>query len=239
MYSVKGGKIVVATNVAETSLTIPGIRYVIDTGLARISRYLPSSRTTSLPVGPVSRSSADQRMGRCGRVQKGACFRLYTEENYESRPRFTPPEILRSNLAEVILRMMDLKLGDVKTFPFLDQPGPRSIKDGFDTLLEVGAIGLDGKSYRLTEKGRLMARMPLDPRISCMILEARKEGCVREVAIIASALSIQDPRERPLDRAAEADQVHAPFRDKDSDFVTLFNIWTRYHRTWELSLIHI
>ncbi len=232
VYSVQGRKIVVATNVAETSLTIPGITYVIDTGLARISRYLPNTRTTSLPITPVSRSSADQRKGRCGRVQKGTCIRLYSEEDYASRDKFTPPEILRSNLAEVILRMVFLKLGDIADFPFVDHPSQRSIKDGFDTLVELGAINRIGKDHTLTEKGRLMARMPMDPKISRMVLEAHKEGCVREVAIIASALSIQDPRERPSGRTSEADRVHAPFKASDSDFITLLNIWNGYHHTW-------
>jgi ATP-dependent helicase HrpA len=233
VYAVAGQKIVVATNVAETSLTIPGITYVIDTGLARISRYVPSSRTTSLPISPISQSSADQRMGRCGRIQDGICIRLYSKEGYESRPPFTTPEILRSNLAEVILRMIFLNLGDIASFPFVDRPNRRSIKDGFDLLVELGAIVRNGKVYSLTEKGRIMARMPMDPRISRMIIEARKEGCVREVAIIASALSIQDPRERPLEKASMVDQTHAPFRDSDSDFITLLNIWNRYHHTWE------
>ena len=233
IYRVKGRKIVVATNVAETSLTIPGIKYVIDTGLARISQYLPSTRTTSLPITRISKSSADQRKGRCGRVQKGLCIRLYSEEDYESRPLFTPPEILRSNLAEVILRMMSLNLGDIASFPFVDHPHPKSVKDGFDLLRELGAVKRDGRGYVLTEKGRIMAQMPLDPKISRMMLEARKEGCVREVAVIASALSIRDPRERPLERAAQADQMHAPFKDQASDFITLLNIWNRYHRSWK------
>jgi ATP-dependent helicase HrpA len=232
VYSVTGRKIIVATNVAETSLTIPGIKYVIDTGLARISRYLPRTRTTSLPISPISRSSADQRKGRCGRVQNGVCIRLYAEEDYESRSAFTAPEILRSNLAEVILRMVFLKLGHPASFPFLDKPSARSIKDGFDLLTELGAIVREGKDYALTEKGHLMARMPLDPRISRMMLEARIEGCVRQVAVIASALSIQDPRERPPEKADHADQMHAPFKDPDSDFITLLNIWKRYHREW-------
>ncbi|MEJ2726152.1 MAG: ATP-dependent RNA helicase HrpA, partial [Deltaproteobacteria bacterium] len=217
---------------AETSLTIPGIKYVIDTGLARISQYLPRTRTTTLPVTPISRSSADQRKGRCGRVQKGICIRLYPEEDYESRPAFTPPEILRSSLAEVILRMIFLDLGGPASFPFLDKPKARSIKDGYDLLLELGAIARQGPDHVLTEKGRLMARMPLDPRISRMLLEAQKEGCVSEVAVIASALSIQDPRERPAEKLDQADQMHAPFKDKESDFVTLLNIWNRYHREW-------
>jgi len=233
VYSVKGHKIIVATNVAETSLTIPGIKYVIDTGLARISRYVPSSRTISLPISPISRSSADQRKGRCGRVEHGVCIRLYTREDYETRPVYTIPEILRANLAEVILRMISLKLGPISNFPFLDKPNPKSIKDGLDLLLELGAIVKDGKVYSLTEKGSVMARMPLDPKVSRMLLEAKKEDCVREVAIIASALSIQDPRERPVEKADQADQMHAPFKDPDSDFMSLINIWNRYHRLWE------
>ena len=233
VYSVTGSKIVVATNVAETSLTIPGIKYVIDTGLARIPRYLPRTRTTSLAIGPVSRSSADQRKGRCGRVQNGVCIRLYSEESYESRPVFTPPEIQRSNLAEVILRMLSLRLGHPSAFPFLDPPSERSIKDGFDLLVELGAAEKKGPDFRLTEKGRLMARIPMDPRISRMLLEAAKEGCMQETAVIASALSIQDPRERPVEKALQADQMHAPFKNPDSDFLTLLNIWNRYHREWE------
>jgi ATP-dependent helicase HrpA len=233
VYSVTGPKIVVATNVAETSLTIPNIKYVLDTGIARISRYQPSSRTTSLPISPISQSSADQRKGRCGRVQNGICIRLYSQEDYDSRHVFTAPEILRSNLAEVILRMISMNLGQITSFPFLDMPKARSIKDGFDLLVELGAIVKDGKDFSLTEKGRIMARMPMDPKISRMIIEAQKEGCVREVAIIASALSIQDPRERPTEKAVQADQVHAPFRDSDSDFITLLNIWKQYHRSWK------
>ncbi len=231
VFTVTGPKIVVATNVAETSLTIPGIKYVIDTGLARISRYLPSTRTTSLPISSVSRSSADQRKGRCGRVQNGICIRLYSREDYEKRPEYTLPEILRANLADVILRMLSLNLEDIAGFPFLDRPHPKSIKDGFDLLRELGAIEENSEGISLTQRGRLMARLPLDPRISRMILEARKEGCVQQVAVIAAALSIQDPRERPFENAAKADQMHAPFKDGDSDFITLLNIWERYHRS--------
>ena len=231
--SAGGRKIVVATNVAETSLTIPGIRFVIDTGLARISRYLPRTRTTSLPISPISRSSADQRKGRCGRTESGVCIRLYSEEDYDSRPEFTEPEILRSNLAEVILRMISLKLGDIGAFPFLDCPNPRSIKDGFDLLVELDAVVRREGVVFLTDKGRLMARMPVDPKISRMIIEARKEGCVRDVAIIASALTVQDPRERPMVKAAHADQMHARFKDVGSDFVTLLNLWNAYHLSWE------
>ena len=246
-------KIIVATNVAETSLTIPGIRYVVDSGLARILRYSPRSRTTSLPVVPVSRSSADQRKGRCGRVQQGICVRLYAEDDYLSRPLYTPPEILRANLAEVILRMIALRLGDITDFPFIDRPDSKSIKDGFDLLYELGAItygqrakgkahsaqiesgkrqrkiGKSSKHLKLTEKGRLMAKMPLDPRLSRMLLEANDQGCIDQIAVIAAALSIQDPRERPLEKAAEADRMHAQFDDPLSDFTTLLNIWNRYH----------
>ena len=193
-------KIVVATNVAETSITIPGIRYVIDTGLARIAQYNPRSRTAGLPVRAISRSSADQRKGRCGRVQNGICIRLYEEEDYLGRPLYTPPEILRSNLAGVILRMLALNLGDIDAFPFIDRPAPKSVRDGIEILLEIGAIEPEEKEergpthpWRLTERGRIMARLPLDPRISRMILEARKEGCLPEIVIIAAALAIQDP----------------------------------------------
>ncbi len=228
-----GRKIVVATNVAETSLTIPGIRYVIDTGLARIPRYLTGTRTTSLAVVPISRSSADQRKGRCGRVAKGVCFRLYSEAAYEASEEFTPPEILRSNLGDVILRMMALGLGMVESFPFVDRPHPKSIRDGYVLLLELGAIEKGEQGYRLTPTGRKMARIPLDPRVSRMLIEAAKLGVLEEMAVICAALSIQDPRERPLEKADQADRAHGPFKDPESDFVTLFNIWTQYERTWE------
>jgi len=218
-------KVIVSTNVAETSLTIPGITYVVDTGIARIPRYLPRTRTTIMPVVPISRSSADQRKGRSGRVRGGVCIRLYSEEDYETRPRFTPPEIQRANLAEVILRMLSLKLGDVGNFPFIDPPGKRSVSDGFQVLGELGAVsGTEGR-VSLTERGRLMARMPLDPRISRMILEACRQGCLEEVAIIASGLSIQDPRERPTGKTTEADRHHAAFAHPESDFLTLLNIF--------------
>ncbi|MGD0783257.1 MAG: ATP-dependent RNA helicase HrpA, partial [Candidatus Aminicenantales bacterium] len=233
VYGVQGPKIVVATNVAETSLTIPGIRFVVDTGLARISQYLPGSRINSLPIRPISRSSADQRMGRCGRVAKGVCIRLYSEEDYLERAPFTPPEILRSNLAEVILRMISLNLGHPSNFPFVDRPPAAAVKDGFDTLVELGAIRGEGIEYGLTEKGRRMARMPVDPRISRMLIEAIKEDSLREVAVVAAALSIRDPRERPLEKAAQADAMHAPFKEERSDFLTLLNIWERYHGAFE------
>ena len=235
-----GRKIIVATNVAETSITIPGIKYVVDTGLARLLRYLPRTRTTALPIEPVSQSSADQRMGRCGRVENGVCIRLYSEEDYESRPIYTPPEILRSNLAEVILRMIALNLGDIESFPFIDQPASKSISDGFELLKELGAIeetkdkrkNADSK-YKLTSLGRFMAKIPLDPRISRMLIEARKEGCISEILVIAAVLSIQDPRERPMEKAEEADQAQAKFADPFSDFITLLNIWNAYRRIWK------
>ena len=229
VYSVGGPKIVVATNVAETSLTIPRIRYVIDTGLARISQYQPGTRINSLPISPVSQASADQRKGRCGRVQEGLCLRLYSQEDYESRARFTPPEILRSNLAEVILRMIYLGLGHPAEFPFVDRPQPKNIKDGYETLLELGAISERGREFELTPLGRQMAVLPLDPKISRMLLEAGSEGCLREMAVIASVLSIRDPRERPPDKAGLADQAQSAFAHRDSDFLTLLNIWDRFH----------
>ncbi len=233
VYSVSGPKIVVATNVAETSLTIPGIRYVVDTGLARIAQYQPGTQISSLPISPVSRSNADQRKGRCGRVREGLCLRLYAEEDYASRPRFTPPEIFRSNLAEVILRMLFMRLGDPLEFPFVDVPSARLVKDGYETLVELGAIKRAGPEAELTDKGRLMARMPLDPRIARMLLQAREEGCLGPVAVIASALSIRDPRERPQEKASEADRVQAMFKHPDSDFLTILNIWNRFHDSWE------
>jgi ATP-dependent helicase HrpA len=229
-------KIIVATNVAETSITIPGIRYVIDTGLARVVQYNPRSRTTGLPVRAISRSSADQRKGRCGRVQNGVCIRLYSEEDYLGRPLFTPPEILRANLAGVILRMLALGLGDIDAFPFIDRPAPKSIRDGLEILQELDAIEPEPQegqeappSWRLTERGRFMARLPLDPRISRMIIEARTEGCLPEIAVLAAALSIQDPRERPAEKEAQADQAHALFKDPASDFSSLLAIWQRCH----------
>lgn len=228
-----GRKVIVATNVAETSITIPGIKYVIDTGVARIPRYSPRTRTTSLPVMEISRSSADQRKGRCGRVANGICIRLYDEASYEGRPLFTLPEILRANLAEVILRMLSLKLGRVETFPFVDPPSPQSISDGFQTLMELGAIcevkGRKGEiGHRLTETGRIMAAIPVDPKLSRILIEAAANGCVNEVLVIIAALTIRDPRERPEGKEAQADQKHAAFKDPLSDFLTLLNIWKRF-----------
>nr|WP_320192280.1 ATP-dependent RNA helicase HrpA [uncultured Desulfobacter sp.] len=226
-----GRKVVISTNVAETSLTIPGIKYVVDTGLARIPSYSPRTRTTALPVSPVSQSSANQRMGRCGRVENGVCIRLYDEDDFNGRPFFTTPEILRSNLAEVILRMIALQLGDVSTFPFIDPPAPKSIKDGFDTLLELNAIAANnarkktGRKYRLTPSGRLMARLPMDPKLSRILLNAGDTGVLKEAVVITTALTVSDIRQRPADKVQAADQKHAQFKDPASDFITLLNIW--------------
>jgi ATP-dependent helicase HrpA len=233
-FPIRERKIVVATNVAETSITIPGIRFVIDTGLARISYYNARTRTSSLPIRPVSRSSADQRAGRCGRVQHGVCIRLYSREDYESRNLFTPPEILRSNLAEVILRMLTLRIDDPAAFPFVDPPAPKNIRGGYEILEELGAvereeIGSIATRYRLTARGRRMAHLPLDPRISRMILEAEKEGCLDEILVIAASLSTQDPRERPAGKEKEADRAQAVFVNPSSDFLTLIKIWEQYH----------
>ncbi|MBW2410753.1 MAG: ATP-dependent RNA helicase HrpA, partial [Deltaproteobacteria bacterium] len=235
-----GRKIIVATNVAETSLTIPGIRYVIDTGFARIAQYNPRSRTKALPITPISRSSADQRCGRCGRLENGVCMRLFAEEDYQARELFTPPEILRSNLADVILRMIALDLGDIDAFPFIDKPATKNIQDGFNLLKELGAItearnikGRQANRFFLTEKGKLMAAIPLDPRLSRMLIEAQTEDCLPEIAVIAAALSIQDPRERPAEEADTADQIHARFDDPSSDFISLLNIWRDYHQYFE------
>ena len=223
-----GHKIVIATNVAETSVTVPGIRYVIDSGLARISGYNVRARTTSMPVSRISRASADQRKGRCGRIGPGICIRLYGEEDYQNRQEFTSPEILRSNLAEVILRMTALKLGNPATFPFIDPPSPRAIRDGYAQLHEFGAINNHNK---LTERGRIMARLPLDPCISRMIIEARENNALREITVIAAALTLQDPRVRPMGKETEADNAHARFINEKSDFLTLLSLWETYHKT--------
>jgi len=227
-------KIIVATNIAETSLTIPGIKYVIDAGLARILEYNPRSQTTGLPIKPISRSSAEQRKGRCGRVQNGICIRLYSQEDFSQKPLYTPPEIMRSNLAGVILRMLSLKLGSITSFPFIDRPQPKSIRDGIEILRDLGALAKECGSeatnqYKLTEIGNTMAQFPLDPRVSRMLIEAQKEGCVNEIAVIAAALSIQDPRERPYDKTDQASTAHALFHHAESDFLTYLNIWNRYH----------
>lgn len=215
-------RVVLATNVAETSLTVPGIRYVVDPGTARISRYSRRTKVQRLPIEPISQASAAQRAGRSGRTAPGVCIRLYSEEDFESRPRYTDPEILRTNLAAVILQMTALGLGDVEDFPFLDPPDRRSIRDGVALLQELGAFD---REAQLTEIGRRLARLPLDPRIGRMILQADTEGCVREVLVLAAALSIPDPRERPADREATAQQKHARFKDEHSDFISYLNLW--------------
>ncbi len=225
-----GRKIIVATNVAETSLTIPGIKYVVDTGLARIPCYSPRTRTTALPVSNISQSSANQRQGRCGRIENGVCIRLFDEDDFMARPFFTLPEILRSNLAEVILRMIALNLGDVSSFPFIDKPAPKSIKDGFSILIEIGAIEKREKKYILTKIGRIMARLPIDPKLSRILIEADKKGCLKEASVITTALAIADPRQRPAEKAQVADQKHAIFKDPASDFITLLNIWNAYKK---------
>lgn len=222
-------KIVVATNVAETSVTVPGIRYVVDTGFARISSYNVRARTTKLPVTAVSRASCDQRTGRCGRVGPGVCIRLYSEENYLNRLEFTPPEIVRSNLADVILRMIYLRLGHPEKFPFVDPPSSRAISDGYSLLNELGAIS----GRNLTERGRLMAQLPLDPRISRMIIEARNNNCLREVVIIAAALSVQDPKVRPAEFAKQADEAHQHFTSSASDFLSYLLLWDLYQNVIE------
>lgn len=231
-------KIIVATNIAETSLTIPGIKYVIDAGLARILEYNPRSQTTGLPIKPISASNAEQRKGRCGRVQNGICIRLYSQEEFSQKPLYTSPEIMRSNLAGVILRMLELNLGAVTSFPFIDKPQPKSIRDGIDILRDLGALTRDDSAeesnlFKLTETGRRMAEFPLDPRASRMMIEAQKENCVNEIAVIAAALSIQDPRERPYEKADEAPKAHAQFAHPESDFLTYLNIWNRYHGSLE------
>lgn len=218
-------RIVLSTNVAETSLTVPGIRYVVDTGLARLNRYSYRNKVEQLLVEKISQASANQRSGRCGRVMSGVCFRLYGEADFESRPAYTDPELLRSSLAGVILRMKALDLGDVESFPFLDPPQPRMINDGYQLLTELGAVD---EARRLTRIGRDLARLPIDPRIGRMVLEAKRQDCLSEVLVLAAALSIQDPRERPIDRAQAADQKHSEFRDERSDFAGLLKLWQFY-----------
>lgn len=220
-------RVVLATNVAETSLTVPGIRYVVDTGVARISRYSVRTKVQRLPIEPISQASANQRSGRCGRVSEGIAIRLYSEEDFEARPEFTDPEILRTNLASVILQMASLRLGDIARFPFVEPPDRRNVKAGTDLLEELGAVAAetDRSGVRLTGVGRRLARLPIDPRLGRMILEAERLGCLRDVLVIAAALSIQDPRERPEEQRAQADQLHARFKHETSDFLTWLNLW--------------
>ena len=220
-----GRRVVLATNVAETSLTVPGIRYVVDTGVARISRYSVRTKVQRLPVEAISQASANQRSGRCGRLGPGIAIRLYSEEDFEGRPEFTDPEILRTNLASVILQMASLGLGDMARFPFVEPPDRRNVSAGVQLLEELGALDATGGQSRLTKVGRRLARLPIDPRLARMVLEAERRGCVREVIVIAAALSLQDPRERPAEFQAQADQQHARFKADGSDFLTWLNLW--------------
>jgi ATP-dependent helicase HrpA len=227
----RGRRIVLATNVAETSLTVPGIRYVIDPGTARISRYSARTKVQRLPIEAISQASANQRAGRCGRVAAGVCIRLYAEEDFDERPAFTDPEILRTNLASVILQMATAGLGEIGDFPFLDPPDARSVADGVALLEELGALHARGgatrerRTSRPTTLGRQLAQLPVDPRLGRMVLEAGRLDCVREVMVIAAALSIQDPRERPVDAGAAPVEAHARFVDRDSDFFTYLQLW--------------
>ncbi|MEO5981327.1 MAG: ATP-dependent RNA helicase HrpA [Pedococcus sp.] len=268
-----GRRIVLATNVAETSLTVPGIRYVVDAGTARISRYSQRTKVQRLPIEPVSRASANQRAGRCGRVADGICIRLYSQEDYESRPEFTEPEIQRTSLASVILQMTALGLGDVARFPFVDAPDPRQVADGVRLLEELQAFDTEdtektkdtgepntentqqdpsrpgvresrqhsrrgrGGGRQLTPYGRSLARLPVDPRLGRMLIEAGRLGCTREVLVIVAALSMQDPRERPPDKQTQADQSHARFKDEHSDFISLLNLWA-YLQEQQKALSH-
>ncbi|MGW0961212.1 ATP-dependent RNA helicase HrpA [Streptomyces gelaticus] len=226
-----GRRIVLATNVAETSLTVPGIKYVIDPGNARISRYSHRTKVQRLPIERISQASANQRKGRCGRTSDGICIRLYSEDDFLTRPEFTDPEILRTNLASVILQMTAAGLGDIEKFPFIDPPDHRNIRDGIQLLQELGALDAEEKDpkKRLTQLGRKLSQLPVDPRLARMVIEADRNGCVREVMVIASALSIQDPRERPSEKQTQADQQHARFKDETSDFLAFLNLW-RYVR---------
>ena len=247
-----GRRIVLSTNVAETSLTVPGIRYVVDAGTARISRYSQRTKVQRLPIEPVSQASADQRAGRCGRLADGVCIRLYSQDDYHSRPEFTEPEILRTSLASVILQMTALGLGDVARFPFVDPPDPRQVADGVRLLEELQAFETGyaadapeaaaaprrrGGGRRLTAVGTSLARLPVDPRLGRMLIEAGRLGCTREALVVVAALSMQDPRERPADKQTQADQAHARFRDEHSDFVTLLNLWN-YLKGQQKALSH-
>ena len=220
-----GRRIILATNVAETSLTVPGIRYVIDTGVARISRYSYRSKVQRLPIEAISQASANQRKGRCGRVSEGVCVRLYSEDDFDARPEFSDPEIQRTNLAAVILQMLSLRLGDVERFPFVDAPDNRFVKDGYNLLKELGAVNAKNE---INQIGRSLSRLPVDPRIGRMLLEGDKKQSLKELLIIAAALSVQDPRERPAEKKQQADQKHAEYRDEESDFITLLNIWNSF-----------
>ncbi len=218
-------RIVLATNVAETSLTVPGIRYVVDPGTARISRYSQRTKVQRLPIEAISQASATQRAGRCGRVAEGICIRLYEEQDLLARPEFTDPEILRTNLASVILQMTSIGLGDVAAFPFVEPPDRRNVKDGLDLLVELGAIEPDREQPRLTPVGRTLAQLPVDPRLARMVVEADRHGCVRDVLVVVAALSLQDPRERPQDKQQQAAELHKRFVDETSDFLGYLHLW--------------
>lgn len=220
-------RVVLATNIAETSLTVPGIKYVVDTGLARISRYAWRSRMQRLPIEKISQASANQRKGRCGRIAPGVCIRLYSEEDFNLRPAFTEPEIQRTNLASVILQMAHMQLGHVEDFPFIDAPDSRLVSDGYKLLFELGAID---RQHKITAIGKILARLPLDPKLGRMLVEAEKESALHEVLIIASAMAIQDVRERPMDKQQAADEAHKKFTDNRSDFISLLNIWHAWHK---------
>ncbi|MCG2606912.1 MAG: ATP-dependent RNA helicase HrpA, partial [Achromobacter sp.] len=217
----RGRRVVLSTNVAETSLTVPGIRYVIDAGTARISRYSVQSKVQRLPVEPVSKASAEQRKGRSGRVMPGVCYRLYDEDDFNRRPAFTEPEIRRTNLAAVILQMAELRLGNIANFPFIDPPEGSLIRDGYRLLEELSAMHKD----QLTATGRQLARLPLDPRLGRMLIAAAEQSSLREVLIIVAAMAVQDPRDRPPEARQQADQAHQPFTDKESDFLFFLKLW--------------
>jgi ATP-dependent helicase HrpA len=227
----QGRRVILATNVAETSLTVLGIRYVVDAGLARVKRYSHRTKVEQLQVEPIAQAAAKQRAGRCGRVAAGICFRLYSEEDFNKRAPYTEPEILRSSLAGVILRMKSLHLGDVEDFPFLEAPLPRMITDGYQLLAELGAI--DETSKELTPVGHELAKLPLDPKIGRMILAARQHGCLKEMLVIASALSVQDPRDRPQEQAGTADQAHAKWKDEKSEFLSYLKMWAAADEIWK------
>ncbi len=219
-------RIILSTNVAETSLTVPGIKYVIDSGLARISRYSWRSKIQRLPIEKISQASANQRKGRCGRVSSGICYRLYSEDDFNLRNEFTDPEIQRTNLAAVILQMQNMQLGQVEDFPFVEPPDSRLISDGYKLLYELGAIN---DSHQITPTGKQLARLPIDPKLGRILIESVKEHCLNETLVIVSALAVQDPRERPLNKQQAADEAHKKFTDKRSDFISWLNLWNKYH----------
>ena len=218
-------RIILATNIAETSLTVPGIKYVIDAGLARVIRYSPNLKIDQLLIEKISKASASQRSGRCGRIGPGKCVRLYDEEDFNLRPDFTDPEIIRTSLASVILRMADLNLGHVDKFPFIHPPSNRLIQDGYQLLQELGAVD---KQNEILPLGKQIAMLPIDPAHARVLLEAKKENCLNEILIIISALSVSDPRERPLDKMEQADQAHQQFHDPDSGFMIFLRLWGRF-----------